>query len=103
MIISFKTYRLLLEEKNYQELYKVYYSEYKSLDGVQMTDELGEALLNADPTENKEYRQWIFNMFKKYDLSEFKIELIRLYENRIQLKINNFRFKDYLGLFYFQI
>jgi len=80
MIISFKTYRLLLEEKNYQELYKVYYSEYKSLDGVQMTDELGEELLNADPTENKEYRQWIFNMFKKYDLSEFKIELSNVRE-----------------------
>lgn len=80
MIISFQMYQMLLEEKNYQELYKVYYSEYKSLDGIQMTDELGEEILNADPTENKEYRQWLFNMFKKYDFSEFKIELSNVRE-----------------------
>lgn len=80
MITSFEMYKLLLEDKNYQELYKIYYSEYKSPDGVQMTDELGEEILNADPTENKEYRQWLFNMFKKYDFSEFKIELSNVKE-----------------------
>lgn len=80
MITSFEMYKLLLEDKNYQELYKIYYSEYKSPDGVQMTDELGEEILNSDPTENKEYRQWLFNMFKKYDFSEFKIELSNVKE-----------------------
>lgn len=80
MIISFHMYQLLLEEKSYKELYKIYYSEYTSPDGVQMSDELGEEILNADPTENKEYRQWLFNMFKKYDFSEFKIELVNVKE-----------------------
>jgi hypothetical protein len=80
MITSFKSFEFLFEDKNYVELYKSYFSEYTSTDGVQMTDELGEEILNADPTENKEYRQWLFNMYKKYDFSEFKIELSNVKE-----------------------
>ena len=75
MIVSFRLFESLLEDKSYVELYKKYFSDYKSLDGVQMSDELGEKILDSDPTENKEYKQWLFTMFKKYDFSEYENEL----------------------------
>jgi hypothetical protein len=75
MIVSFRLFESLLEDKSYVELYKKYFSDYKSLDGVQMSDELGERILDSDPTENKEYKQWLFTMFKKYDFSEYESEL----------------------------
>lgn len=75
MIVSFRLFESLLEDKSYVELYKKYFSDFKSLDGVQMSDELGEKILDSDPTENKEYKQWLFTMFKKYDFSEYESEL----------------------------
>lgn len=60
----------LLEVKNWED-YRQYHIDLKSKDGIQMTDELGQTVWNADPTENKNYVKWIFGKFKQMNYDEF--------------------------------
>jgi len=79
MITAFNLYESLihslLEEKKWEE-YRKYHIDNKSLDGIQMTDELGLTVFAADPTENKNYRQWLFDRYKKMNYEDF-IEFLK--------------------------
>ncbi len=104
MITSFKLFEsqfdALLEAKMWED-FKQFFVDLKSLDGVQMTDEIGQSLFAADPTEEKTYTRWLGNMFKKYNLEQFLENVEGLYDllstynlGKAKLKDDYSQFKD---------
>lgn len=83
MITSFKLfesqYNALLEAKMWED-FKKFFVDFNSLDGVQMTDEIGQALFASDPSEQKMYTRWLGNMYKKYNVDEFLEIMNTLYD-----------------------
>lgn len=80
MITSFKLFfESLYEAKTYKQ-YKKVFGGYTSLDGVPMNDDLGNAIIEADPTEVKEYRNFLFKLFKNSNYEDFISKLEQLTE-----------------------
>jgi hypothetical protein len=91
MITSFNLFESefhsLFEDKKWQD-YREHHINFKSLDGVQMTDELGEQVFASDPTPNKNYRKWLIDiLFKNTNYDEYIAnlsdmpELLTIYNN----------------------
>jgi len=97
MITSFKifesSYDILLEAKMWED-FKKYFVDFKSLDGVVMTDELGETIFDSDPSENKMYTRWLGNMYKKYNLDDYVKIIEKIQDNLTKYHLGKKKLKD---------
>lgn len=73
MLTSFKQFfEYLLEAKSWENYKNVKeFSNATSLDGVSMDDNLGNMIIGLDPTDGKNYRNWLFKHFKNTNYDDF--------------------------------
>lgn len=73
MLTSFKQFfEYLLEAKTWDNYKNVKeFSNATSLDGVSMDDNLGNMIIGIDPTDGKNYRNWLFKHFKNTNYNDF--------------------------------
>lgn len=73
MITSFeKFFESLLEAKTWDKFKNLKaFSGVTSLDGVVIDDASGNVIMDMDPTDTKDYRNWLIKMYKQMNFDEF--------------------------------